>query len=208
MTDILLNLSDVITDEESRKVLFTYSDLLKLFDWPKNIHIEIIAGELIKLPIRSLYHHEIAARLNFLMRGYAFNKKLGSIFTTPTEVVLSQQDVILPSLFFVSRQRKEIVDKNRIMGAPEMILEVLENVDDKYAKMKLNLYEKYGVKEVLFVNSKKKIILQYTLKKASSAKVKTYKKPITHVNSDSLEVSSIKGLKIQLEDIFYSNVNL
>jgi hypothetical protein len=208
LTDILLNLDGVITDDDTSKIIFTYSDLLKLFDWPKNIQIEIIKGELFRPPLRSLYHHEITARLNFLLRGYSFNKKLGSIFPTPIEVVLSKENVVLPALFFVSGVRKDIIDKNRVMGAPEMIIEVFENNLSQYAKLKKSLYEQFGVQELVSINSKKKTVKHFLLKQKTGTKAKKYTVYSTYKETDTLEIQSIAGLEINLKDIFYSNINL
>lgn len=208
MTEISLNLKDINVDKNSNKMLFSYSDLLKIYDWPKNVRIEIIDGELYQPPLENLYHHEITARLNFLLRGYAFNKKLGNVFPTPIEVVLSKQDVVLPSLFFVSRKKKEVIDKNRVMGAPELIIEVFERSKTEYRKIKKDLYEKFGVLEYWVINSKRKKIDQYSLVQENRSKPMKYLKHETYNDSDTILTIAIKDLEIKLEQVFYSTIKL
>ncbi len=203
----MLNLTDVEINENSNKVIFKYSDLVKIFDWPKNVLIEIIGGDLYKPSFRSLYQHEITARLNFIMRGFAFNKRLGSVFPSPFEVVLSEEDVVLPSIFFVSSKKKDIIDINRVMGPPELIIEVFENASSNYINLKKKLYEKYKVNEYLAINATKKSIEHYILPKKKALK-SIYAKHCTYKNSDSIILKSMKELEIKLKEIFYSNVKL
>lgn len=58
------------------------------------------------------------------MRAFVRSKKLGKAYIAPVDVVLGD-DLAAPDVVFVSNERKAIMGKERITGAPDLVVEVL-----------------------------------------------------------------------------------
>jgi Uma2 family endonuclease len=74
---------------------------------------------------------------------------LGKVFFSPIDVYLNDKNVFQPDIIFVSKDRSEIIDwKKGIMGAPDLVIEVLSKGNEKYdLTEKKIVYEVSGVKE-------------------------------------------------------------
>jgi putative restriction endonuclease len=63
-------------------------------------------------------------------------------------VVLSPHDVVVPDLFFVSKERVGIVQEKNVQGAPDLIIEILSKRNRQRDEgIKLEIYDRSGVRE-------------------------------------------------------------
>jgi Uma2 family endonuclease len=72
----------------------------------------------------------------------------GELFATPTNVRLSDIDVVQPDLLFITNDHLSIITPPCIEGAPDLVIEILSKATcrrDEVVKRKL--YERFDVTE-------------------------------------------------------------
>jgi Uma2 family endonuclease len=169
---------------ESKKT-FTYADYLT---WPDSERWELIEGEPYAMsPAPSRIHQEIIGELFFQVRSYLSGKNCRA-YVAPFDVVLidenndseSSRNVVQPDITIVCDKDK--LDDKGCKGSPDMVIEVVSpsTASQDYVK-KLNLYEKYAIKEYWIVNPNNNNIFIYKLdenKQYSQVKVYDIKEKI------------------------------
>ena len=82
------------------------------------------------------------------MAPFVSERKLGHVYSRPTDVVLSDTIVVEPDILFVSSQRSHILTCENIQGAPDLVVEILDPpTAERDRTVKLNLYARHAVKE-------------------------------------------------------------
>ena len=75
------------------------------------------------------------------------------MFCPPTDVLLSEWDVVQPDFLFVSQDQTSIITADNIQGAPALVVEILsESTRGTDEILKLQLYEKHGVQEYWIID--------------------------------------------------------
>lgn len=132
------------------KVKFNYYDYTLL---PEGKRYELIEGDLLMTPAPTTIHQRISARLQFYLTDFVEKGKRGVVFDAPTDVVLSEEDVVQPDLLFISRERAGIIKPENIRGAPDLVIEILSPATSKRDLVaKKKLYAKHAVREYWIVN--------------------------------------------------------
>lgn len=179
---------------------YTYNDYLS---WPDDERWELIEGEpFLMSPAPSRIHQEVVGEL-FLQIGNYLRDKNCRVYVAPFDVILVSQNqrkensknVVQPDITIICDKNK--LDDKGCVGSPDMIIEVVSpsTASQDYVK-KLNLYEKYEVKEYWIVNPKSGNILIYKLdgnRQYSEVKV--------HNIKDKIQVGIFKDLIIDLTHI-------
>ena len=119
--------------------------------WPADERWEIIDGRPYDMtPAPSFRHQRVVGNLYHLLRA-ALHGEHCIVGIAPTDVILSQHDVVQPDVFVVCDGRK-ITDQN-IQGAPELVFEVLSPATARKDRWeKKALYEKAGVMEYVLMD--------------------------------------------------------
>ena len=66
----------------------------------------------------------------------------------PTDVILSDTDIVQPDVLYVSAGRCPISEERGLIGAPDLVVEVLSEGSRRHDEMrKRKLYAKYDVQE-------------------------------------------------------------
>ncbi|MEW6238815.1 MAG: Uma2 family endonuclease [Candidatus Omnitrophota bacterium] len=141
------------------KEKFTYQDYCT---WPDEERWELIDGRPYDMsPAPFLYHQTIAVNFTGILRNALLNKPC-KVYVAPSDVVLSEWDVVQPDVFVVC-DKKKITEKN-IQGAPDLIIEILSPSTAKKDRWeKKNLYEKFGVREYLLADPDGKFVERFWL---------------------------------------------
>lgn len=148
--------------EALKEIKFTYKDYLYLPDDGKRY--QIIEGEVHMVPAPVPYHQEILFRLAQLVRNFVEEKGLGKLFIAPCDVVLSREDVIQPDIFFIRKERSDIIGEKNIRGAPDLIIEITSSYTEKLDRiLKKALYERYKVGEYWIIDPARKKAEIFTL---------------------------------------------
>jgi Uma2 family endonuclease len=131
--------------------------------WPADERWEIIDGRPYNMtPAPSFRHQRVVGNLYHLLRA-ALHGEHCIVGIAPTDVILSQHDVVQPDVFVVCDGRK-ITDQN-IQGAPELVFEVLSPATARKDRWeKKALYEKAGVLEYVLVDPEGQYAERYLLR--------------------------------------------
>lgn len=184
------------------KETFTYGDYEK---WPEDQRWELIDGIPYDMtPAPSRKHQEILGELYLQFAAYLKNKSC-KVYLAPFDVRLPQGDepgekvrtVVQPDLTVVCDHAK--LDEKGCLGAPDLAIEILSpHTAAKDLKIKLDLYERAGVKEYWAVHPLDRTILVFALQ--SNGK---YGKPAVYDRRDTISVSIFKGdLRVDAAEIF------
>lgn len=110
-------------------------------------------------PSPSIRHQQIAWRLEKVIGAFIESRGLGQLLHAPCDVVLSETDVVQPDILFVSKARQSIIGEKAVLGAPDLIVEVLSPATaDRDRTAKAKLYARAGVAELWLVDPETKTI--------------------------------------------------
>ncbi len=141
---------------------FTYKEYRALPE--TGPHFQLVDGDLIMTPAPTTRHQRISRNLEFLLHEYAVNSGVGEVFDAPTDVVLSDTDVVQPDLFLVLSPNADRISEHAVVGAPDLVIEILspasEALDRDY---KRKLYARHGVIEYWIVDPVADVIEVWSL---------------------------------------------
>jgi Uma2 family endonuclease len=129
---------------------FTYRELERLPD--SILRHEIIRGSLYMTPPPVPDHSLVAARIVTLLITFSDPRQLGRVFSEPG-VYFTDVDYVQPDVVFLARARESRLERRRIRGAPDLIVEILSPSTrglDRDAKFRL--YRRHGVREYWIVD--------------------------------------------------------
>lgn len=181
----------------TKTALVTYDDYQHLPD--DGNRYEIIDGELFMTPAPKMYHQDIIGNIYYHIRKFLEKTNLGKVYVSPADVVLSMTDVVEPDLFFISKERSEIITKKNVVAAPDLVVEILsESTAAIDRNRKKDLYGKYGVKEYWIVDPEQAAIEQYILRDGF------FELNDELTSSDKLNSKIIEHFSIPLKEVFKS----
>lgn len=179
------------------KVKFTYEDYLLFPDDGKR-H-ELIDGEHFMTPAPSTKHQRISRELLIAIGKFLESHPIGEVFDAPSDVILSDLDVVQPDLFFISSARASIITEKNIQGAPDLVIEILSETSRKTDEIiKRKLYERSGVSEYWIVDPELETVKFY--RRAESAFTRPAE--ISREANDLLTTPLLPAFKLPLSEIF------
>ncbi|MEW6619844.1 MAG: Uma2 family endonuclease [bacterium] len=174
---------------------WTYEDYVQFPDDGKRY--QIIQGEVYMSPAPVPYHQRISAKLFEILQQFVKINKLGEVFYAPCDVLFSDEDVVQPDIFFISKENLNIIKDKYIEGAPNLIIEITSPYTQNLDKLlKKRLYETYGVKEYWLLDADKKTLQIF------SHTGKLYEDTGIYKIGDVVKSNLIKGLNFNLKEIF------
>ena len=177
--------------------LLTVSDL-DLFPDDGNRY-EVIEGELFVSRAPGLPHQRVTANAVFLFRGYLELNPIGEVIPTPG-LIFGEYSGVIPDIVFYTHERaREIISGERLIAAPELVIEILshgrENIArDRLAKRKL--YGKYGVEEYWIADAENRAVEIYRLQNESLELV-----GVRH-DQDEIATPILPGFKCLASELF------
>ena len=143
------------------RIKFTYADYRNT---PDDKRYELIDGELIMAATPPIAHQRSSLEIVTSLYPFVLERALGKIFYAPTDVVLSDTDVVQPDILFVSNERAHIITEDNIRGAPNLVIEILSpSTAQRDRTLKRALYAKHGVQEYWQVDTDARTIAVLTL---------------------------------------------
>lgn len=182
---------------------YTYADYLT---WQFEEMVELIKGKLFKMsPAPSSYHQELSSNL-MISLGQQLHKRKCKLYHAPFDVRLpSQRDgetiytVVQPDICIICDVSK--IDKKGCFGAPDLVVEILSpSTAKKDVKDKLEVYEESGVPEYWIIHPEEQTLLIHTLDATGR-----YQPSRLLTKGDVVEVNAVKGLTIDLDEVFTPN---
>jgi Uma2 family endonuclease len=126
---------------------------------------EIIDGEHIVNPAPNLCHQILSRRIQFQLYSQIELRGLGMVFDAPCDVQLSEWDVVQPDLIVVLNHKQAIMTKSRIMGSPDLLVEILSmsSVHNDRVR-KLERYRTFAIPEYWIVDPDEHVVEQFYLR--------------------------------------------
>ena len=186
-----------VPDSSPVTTKFTYEDYLKTSD---DERYELLDGVLTMPPAPNTAHQSVQAELGWRMARFVREERLGNLFFAPTDVVLSDTDVVQPDLLFISLERSHIITPANIQGAPDLIVEIRsDSTAERDGTLKRELYAERGVKEYWLVDPDAMTIAVLLLSGDGYAEV------AAHSMGQTLTSPTLEGFSVNLDEIFRSH---
>ncbi len=171
---------------------YTYSDYLT---WADEERWEIIDGVAYNMsPAPGVKHQNVVGTFFTHLKQKLAGKPFRP-FIAPTDVVLSEIDVVQPDIFVVCDEKK--ITEANIQGAPDLVVEVLSPATAlKDKREKKVLYERSGVREYIIVNPLELYAERFLLKKGH------YEGSEVFGPKEVLSLQSLDAVEVPLWEIF------
>lgn len=154
----------------------TALDVFRLL--PMGTRAEVINNVLYMSPSPFFDHQKIITTLFLRLGIHIEDKKLGELIVAPFDVYLDEHiSAVQPDLLFITNKNKKIIKEDGYAhGAPDLIIEILSQNEQRDRTLKKDLYEKAGVKEYFIVDPKNKMTEAFVLKGKKYQQVYSRKK--------------------------------
>ncbi|MCU0223670.1 MAG: Uma2 family endonuclease [Acidobacteria bacterium] len=148
--------------DPGRQRLLTYADYAAL---PDDGHrYQLLEGELVMTPSPDRWHQHVSIRLGSELLNHVQVCGLGEAFAAPLDVTLDDRNVVQPDILFVSNERSGILQGDRVIGAPDLCVEILSPGTERIDRVrKLELYARFGVTHYWIVDLDARTIEEYVL---------------------------------------------
>jgi Uma2 family endonuclease len=184
----------MLTVEKKKK--YTADDYMKL---EEGAPFQLINYDLIMSPSPIPLHQQIVFALSeaIVLYNIEIGRK-GQWMYAPMDVKLDEGNVLQPDILYITEDRiTEIIEKERVEGAPDLVIEILSPSTAYYdLRQKKDIYEKYGVKEYIIVDPIEQSAELYALKDGAYY---LHQKAQKNENLNSL---LLRGLSFDLSKLF------
>lgn len=175
-------------------IKLTYEDYKLL---PEDKRVELIEGNFLMTPAPNCKHQKILGQIFIDLATWAKNNKLGEVFVAPTDVVLSEHDVVQPDILFIAKEHLGIIKESCIKGVPDLVVEVLSpGNEERDTIVKRHLYSKFGIREYWIVDLKAETITILTFQKNKLEVQQTY--PVDSVATSTV----VTGFQLKTKALF------
>jgi len=131
-------------------------------------YYQLIEGDLYMSPTPNFFHQSIVLNIAVFLQNFLEKNPIGKVVVSPSDVELSDLNVYMPDVYYVSNARKHIFTTQGASGAPDLVVEVLSPGTAKYDKgAKRQVYARTGVKELWLVDPAEKQVSVYRLQESS-----------------------------------------
>lgn len=153
---------------------------------------ELIDGVLIMHSPASIEHEDLFGFLHFLLTGYVQERRLGKVLGSRATLRLSSSRNLEPDLFFVARANLHRVQRKRVEGTADFVIEVVSrSTRDFDLEEKRSLYREARVREIWFVDRDRREVLVDTLGDAGYTEARC--------QTGRLESAAIPGFRVEVD---------
>ena len=194
------NITDNGKDIEVKEALVDYKKLYTFADyltWDDNPRYELIDGVPFLMSSPTWQHQAILGNLHGKIWTFLQDKPC-KVFFAPFDVRLAKDTtddtVVQPDLVIICD--KSIMMKTGCQAAPDMVVEILSpSTSSKDTTLKLELYQRTGVREYWIINPESKLVLVYLLENGKYV-VKPYRE------NEKVPIHILDGFEIDLAEVF------
>ena len=174
---------------------WTYEDYAAI---PEDGHrYEVIGGVLYMSPSPNRRHQKIVRKIARYLEDFVENPELGEIGMAPLDVELGHKNVVQPDVFVVLNKHFDRLTETRIIGAPDLVIEVASPGTAKYDRRKKQAaYASAGVPEYWVVTPKNQTIEVLVLEGRS------YRSLGSFSGCDVLPSQVVPNLPVRVEQFF------
>ncbi len=184
----------------AEKIRYTFADCLT---WNEDERIEIINGEAVMMAPPTRIHQKISMEISRQLANFLEGKKC-EVYPAPFGVRLFEQygdepgdvdTMVEPDISVVCDRSK--LDKHGCKGAPDLIVEILSPSTMRHDRLvKLNLYQRAGVREYWIVDPENKTVQVFTLNSGLLLPKEDYGV------KDVAKVNVLEGCFVELSKVF------
>ncbi len=175
----------------------TYEDYLNI---PGDDRYELINGEFILVSAPNRSHQVVSVKLVSRLDPFVEDRELGWVFHAPFEVLLTDDEgvnIVQPDLIYVSKERRHIITRANVRGAPDLVVEILSPSSRRQdTTTKRDLYARQGVKEYWIADPEARTVVVMLLKSGKFDVVGEYG------IEDTLTSPTLRGFSVTLDRIF------
>lgn len=140
-------------DPQPPNKVWTYDDLVALGPYEDGQKYEIFDGELVVSPGPLVCHQRISANLAAILRRELQDRRIAEVLSAPLDVVLGPSRVVMPDFMVVAAARRGIIDRHAIVGAPDLVIEILSPSNAKHDRVrKRRFYARAKIREYWIVD--------------------------------------------------------
>ena len=154
---------------------WTFDDYARLPD--NGFRYEVIDGALVMSPAPLVRHQTTFRQLFKHLVRHVERRRLGEVWSAPIDVVLGDRATpVQPDIVFVARERLHIVGRERIEGAPDLVVEILSrSTAARDRGLKFDLYAASGVREYWLADPDERTLEVYVLRGQAYAPLGSYR---------------------------------
>ena len=162
-------------------------------------YFQLIDGDLFMSPSPRRFHQKLVLRLAVILQGYFDRHPLGEIYVAPSDVIFTEDTILNPDIYFVSRERAGILTEQGAEGAPDLVVEVLSpSTAALDLGRKREIYAKSGVREMWVVSPKTQSVEVYRFAEKADEPV------VLLGEGDTLTSPLFLDLAIRISELFAS----
>jgi Uma2 family endonuclease len=174
----------------------TYDDLESIpLERPGDRH-EIIDGELVVTPSPIPPHQIVSINIVYPLVHHVRERNLGMVLDAPIDIRLTPDNVLIPDIIFIARDRLHIIGPKTIDAAPDLVVEILSpGTRRRDLTTKRELYARFGVREYWIVDPDKRTVTVLAL---TGDKYE----PIPLTDDGKIRSRVLPDLDLALSDVF------
>ncbi len=173
----------------------TYADLLLLPD--DGLRHELIDGVHYVTASPVTRHQRILRRLAVAIEKWLEDHPAGEMFFAPLDVVLTNIDVVVPDLIYISSERSAGLEAKGMFAAPDLAVEILSPPTRKRDKViKRKLYERENIREYWLIDPDRNTVDLHR------NEGRLYVRVAELTESDVLTTPLFPGLELRLSELF------
>ena len=131
---------------------------------PEGAPYQLLNGKLIMSPAPNRNHQRLSGIIYRLLANWCIEKQVGEVYFAPFDVYLNSENVVQPDIAFFAMARLSVLSDRGAEAAPDLIVELLSPSNAYYdLRYKLDLYERFGVKEYFIVDPEDNMVVAYRL---------------------------------------------
>ena len=160
---------------------------------------EVIEGELFVSRAPGVPHQRVLKNFVVNFGIYLIDNPIGEVIPTPGLIFGKYSGVIPDIVFYTHERASEIISGERLVAAPELVIEILSRGRENLARdriVKRQLYAKYSVAEYWIVDAENRAIEVYRLQNG------TLELAVIFRYEDEITTPLLPGFKCSVARIF------
>ena len=174
----------------------TYDDLEAIPQEREGDRHEIINGRLFVTPAPIPYHQDVSRNIFDPLHSFVRARQLGKVYYAPVDVRLTPDNVLIPDIVFIARDRLHIIGPKTVDAAPDLVVEILSpGTRQRDLTVKRDLYARFGVSEYWIVDPGSRTVQVL-------ARVGGEFEPVPLLPGPTIQSRVLPGFTLALEAVF------
>jgi Uma2 family endonuclease len=174
----------------------TFDDLELIPEEHEGERQELFDGELVVTPPPTMNHQSISSNLVYALERIVREQDLGRVYAAPTGIRFTPNNVLIPDIMFIARNRLHIRGPKTVDAPPDPVVEILSpGTRQRDLTVKRDLYAQFGVQEYWVVDPEARTVTVLTL-------TGDRYEPLPPGDDDSIASRVLPGFTLALNDVF------